>query len=400
MLALTSTCRALVPRAPTRVRPSCCTLARRRGLKTGLVGMPNVGKSSLFNALTGTVDSAMVANYPFATIDPNSGVAKVQDDRLFALADAVGSRKTLPAVLEFFDIAGLVEGASNGEGLGNKFLGNIRECDAIIHVVRCFDDDDIIHVESNVDPLRDVSIINIELALADLEQVERRRNRVVKTARSGNLEAREELKTLDLLLEALGHGKAARHAGLEYEQRQLIKGLHLLTMKPTIYAANVDDSSLGDGNPYSIALENFVRSEGDVESTVINVSAQFESEIIELDAEERADYLSLCGIKRDDEYGLTQLTKAAYSALGLHTFFTAGPQETRAWTIPIGARAPEAAGKIHTDIRDGFIRADRVTVEQMVEQKTWEMLKATGSVRSEGKEYVVMDGDVLLFHHQ
>ena len=376
-----------------------------RTLVTGLVGMPNVGKSSLFNALTGTADAAMVANYPFATIDPNSGVARVEDGRLDSLAVAAGSKKTLPAVLEFLDIAGLVEGASHGEGLGNKFLGNIRECDAIVHVVRCFDDDDILHVESSVDPLRDAGIINIELALADLEQVERRRSRVVKTARGGNPAANAELKAMDVLLERLGDGMAARHAGLDAEQRERIKGLHLLTMKPVIYAANVDDSSLGEGNAYSIALEEYAMGEGGDASgggggAVINVSAQFESEIIELDAEERADYLSLCGVAREDEYGLVQLTKAAYSALGLHTFFTAGPQEARAWTIPVGACAPEAAGKIHTDIRDGFIRADCVTVKQMVEAKTWEALKASGSVRSEGRDYVVEDGDVLLFHHQ
>jgi ribosome-binding ATPase len=379
----------------------CCRRPRcRRSLVTGLVGLPNVGKSSLFNALTGEVDAAQAANYPFCTIDPNQGIATLRDARLDALARACGSAKTIPAVVEFMDIAGLVEGASKGEGLGNKFLGNIRECDAIIHCVRCFDDEEVIHVETKVDPIRDVGIIDLELALSDLEQVERRKDRAARTARSGAAGAKEELAVLDKLLEALGDGRPARHVDLSDTELKLVRGLHLLTMKPTIYACNVDDASLGEGNAYSARVAAHAKAD-DAGAGCVLVSAKFESELLELDdAKEREEFLEMAGVANDDGYGLASLAQASYSALGLHTYYTAGPEEARAWTVRVGALAPEAAGRIHSDIQDGFIRADVVTAVQMVEAGTWGKLRDTGLIRSEGADYVVQEGDVMLFHHK
>tara|TARA_B100000795_G_scaffold258130_1_gene231976 strand:- start:752 stop:1936 length:1185 start_codon:yes stop_codon:yes gene_type:complete len=375
----------------------------KRTLMTGLVGLPNVGKSSLFNALINNHQAA-AENYPFCTIDPNKGIAPVSDSTLDALALVAGSKKTIPAVLEFLDIAGLVEGASKGEGLGNKFLGNIRECDAIIHVVRCFEDDDIIHVESSVDPVRDAEVINIELALSDLEQIEKKQHKS-KRAKQTTTTAME-VEVLQKVYDVLGEGLPARSVSMNEEERDFIKGLHLLTMKPQIFAANVDDMSLGDGNKFSTALEEYVASQTfDAEGTnvgdgVVLCSAKFESELVSIDdVDERAEYMEMCGLS-SDESGLERLSKSCYDLLRLSHYYTVGPEEARAWTITQGSTAPVAAGKIHTDICDGFIRADVVGSEEMLRHKSWTECKEHGVVRSEGKDYEVQHGDCVLFHHR
>ena len=360
-----------------------------RTLVTGLVGLPNVGKSSLFNALISNLNGAEAANYPFCTIDPNKGIASVIDPTLDALSSVYGSKKKIPAILEFLDIAGLVQGASKGEGLGNKFLGNIRECDAILHVVRCFEDDDIIHVESSVDPIRDLEVINIELALSDLEQVEKK----LKNKKISGVER----NILENVQNTLEQGLPARSLNYTNDELKFINSLHLLTMKKQLYVANVDDMSLGDGNKYSKMMEKHVANTDD---GVVLCSAKFESELVGIeDDNERVEYMEMCGLS-SNETGLERLSSSTYDLLGLCHYYTVGPEEARAWTIQTGSTAPVAAGKIHTDIRDGFIRADVVTSKDMINNGSWNACKEKGLVRSEGKDYIVAHGDTMMFHHR
>jgi ribosome-binding ATPase len=357
-------------------------------LRAGIVGLPNVGKSTLFNALVANA-KAEAANFPFCTIEPNVGVVTVPDERLKVLADISSSKEIVPTRVEFVDIAGLVEGASQGEGLGNKFLANIREVDAIVHVVRCFDDDDIIHVSGSVDPARDIEVINLELTLADLGQVEKRMERARKAARSSK-EGQFEMAVLEKLQKLLDAGQSARQADLSPEEIAVIQGLGLLTRKPVIYAANVSEEDLATGN----AWVEQVRKIAAAEAQVVVVSAQVEAELVELPEEERGDYLESLGV---EEGGLRSLIKATYALLGLQTYFTTGPQETRAWTIRSGSKAPQAAGEIHTDFERGFIRAETVAYADLVNTGSMGAAKEKGLVRSEGKDYVVQEGDVMLF---
>jgi hypothetical protein len=358
-------------------------------LRAGIVGLPNVGKSTLFNALVANA-KADAANFPFCTIEPNVGVVSVPDERLEVLARISQSEKIVPTRIEFVDIAGLVKGASQGEGLGNQFLANIREVDAIVHVVRCFDDDDIIHVSGSVDPARDIEVINLELALADLSQVEKRIERVRKQARN-NKEAQLELVALERLIASLNEGKAARHVTLTEEEEELIKSLGLLTRKPIIYAANVSEDELATGNEW---VERVREIAGEENAKVVVVSAQVEAELVDLSQEERTDFLQSLGV---EEGGLKFLISATYELLGLRTYLTTGPQETRAWTIHAGMKAPQAAGVIHSDFERGFIRAETVAYQDLVKSGSMVAAKEKGLVRSEGKEYIVQEGDVLLF---
>lgn len=358
-------------------------------LRAGIVGLPNVGKSTLFNALVANA-KAEAANFPFCTIEPNVGVVAVPDERLQVLAKISDSEQIVPTRVEFVDIAGLVQGASKGEGLGNQFLANIREVDAIVHVVRCFDDDDIIHVSGSVDPVRDIEVINLELALADLAQVERRIERTRKQART-NKDAQLELEALEKLSVGLNEGKAARQIGLTAEEAESVKTLGLLTIKPVVYAANVSEDDLATGNEW---VEQVRQVAAIANAQVVVVSAQVESELVELPEEERADFLQSLGV---EEGGLKSLIRATYELLGLRTFLTTGPKETRAWTITAGMRAPQAAGAIHSDFERGFIRAETVAYNALVESGSMNAAKEKGLVRSEGKEYVVQEGDVLLF---
>lgn len=358
-------------------------------LRAGNVGLPNVGKSTLFNAVVANAQ-AQAANFPFCTIEPNVGIVSVPDSRLDVLAKISGSEKTLPARVEFVDIAGLVQGASKGEGLGNQFLANIREVDAIVHVVRCFENDDIIHVSGSVDPIRDIEIISMELIFADMAQLERRVERVRKELRT-NKNAQTELDALEKILPALEEGKAARTVSLTDDEAAAIKPLFLLTMKPIIYAANVSESDLANGNPWVEKVRELAAKEG---SQVIVISAQVESELVELPEEDRQEFLESLGVK---EGGLQSLIRTTYDLLGLQTYFTTGPKETRAWTIVKGMTAPQAAGVIHTDFERGFIRAETVSYKDLVECGSNQAAKEKGLVRSEGKEYVVQEGDVMLF---
>jgi GTP-binding protein YchF len=358
-------------------------------LQAGIVGLPNVGKSTLFNALVANA-KAEAANFPFCTIEPNVGVVSVPDDRLGILAKISQSGKIIPTRMEFVDIAGLVKGASQGEGLGNQFLANIREVDAIVHVVRCFDDDDIIHVSGSVDPERDIEVINLELALADLSQVEKRLERAKKQAK-GNKDQQVEIEVLEKIVALLNEGQPARNLKLTEEEELLIKPLGLLTRKPIIFAANVSEEDLASGNDWVKKVEAIATQEG---AKVVIVSAQVEAELLELPEEEQLDYLASLGAT---EGGLKSLIKATYELLGLRTYLTTGPQETRAWTIQAGMKAPQAAGVIHTDFERGFIRAETVAFNDLVATGGMQAAKEKGLVRSEGKEYVVQEGDVLLF---
>ncbi len=358
-------------------------------LTAGIVGLPNVGKSTLFNALVANA-KATAANFPFCTIEPNTGIVAVPDERLKVLSDICNSAQTVPTRMEFVDIAGLVKGASQGEGLGNQFLSHIRAVDAIAHVVRCFDNDDIIHVAGSVDPIRDIDIINLELILADLAQIERRLDRTRKQARS-NKEAQAEVDILEKLVEILNAGKPARQYSFTDEEAELVKGLELLTNKPIIYAANVSEDDLGTGNSYVEQVRKIAAAEN---AKVVIVSAQVESELVELPEDERLDFLESLGVK---EGGLKSLIRATYELLGLRTYFTSGPKETRAWTIIAGMLAPQAAGVIHSDFERGFIRAETVAYQDLVTTGAMNAAKEKGLVRSEGKEYVVQEGDVLLF---
>ena len=358
-------------------------------LTAGIVGLPNVGKSTLFNALVANA-KATAANFPFCTIEPNTGIVAVPDERLKVLSNISNSVQTVPTRMEFVDIAGLVKGASQGEGLGNQFLSHIRAVDAIVHVVRCFDNDDIIHVSGSVDPQRDIDIINLELILADLAQIERRLDRTRKQARN-NKEAQAEVNVLEKLVVVLNAEKPVRQSSLTDEEAELVKGLELLTNKPIIYAANVSEDDLGTGNSYVEQVREIAEAEN---AKVVIVSAQVESELVELPEEERADFLESLGVT---EGGLKSLIRATYELLGLRTYFTSGPKETRAWTIIAGMLAPQAAGVIHSDFERGFIRAETVAYEDLVTTGAMNAAKEKGLLRSEGKEYVVQEGDVLLF---
>ncbi|MFM9872398.1 MAG: redox-regulated ATPase YchF [Fimbriimonadaceae bacterium] len=358
-------------------------------LQAGIVGLPNVGKSTLFNAVVANAQ-AQAANFPFCTIEPNVGMVSVPDPRMEILARISGSEAILPARVEFVDIAGLVKGASKGEGLGNQFLANIREVDAIIHVVRCFINDDITHVHGNVDPLRDIDIISLELILADLAQVEKRIERARKDAKT-NKDAKPEVEALEKVLPLLEDGKPAREAKLDEEQLAAIRHLGLLSGKPVIYAANVSEADIVTGNEFTKKVGEHAAKEG---NDLVIISAQIEAELIELPEEDRGEFLESLGIT---ESGLQNLIRHTYDLLGLQTYFTTGPKETRAWTITKGTKAPQAAAVIHTDFEKGFIRAETVAYQDLVDNGSMNAAKAKGKVRSEGKEYVVQEGDVLHF---
>ncbi len=358
-------------------------------LRAGIVGLPNVGKSTLFNALVANA-KAEAANFPFCTIEPNVGVVSVPDERLEVLAKISKSQKIVPTRIEFVDIAGLVKGASKGEGLGNQFLANIREVDAIVHVVRCFDNDDIIHVSGSVDPVRDIEVINLELSLADLSQIEKRIERVRKQAKKEKT-AQVELEILEKISAVLNEGKSVRQMELTEEEAEIIKPLGLLTNKPIIYATNVSEDDLAEGNDWVEAVKQFAIAES---AKVVVVSAQVESELVELSEDDKQDFLESLGVT---EGGLQSLIKATYELLGLRTYLTTGETETRAWTIVAGMKAPQAAGVIHTDFERGFIRAETVTYKDLVNCGSMNAAKEKGLVRSEGKEYIVQEGDVMLF---
>ncbi|QVL32237.1 redox-regulated ATPase YchF [Telmatocola sphagniphila] len=362
------------------------------GFKCGIVGLPNVGKSTLFNALLSTMQ-AEAANYPFCTIEPNLGRVQVPDDRLQKLAAIAGSATIIPTQLEFVDIAGLVRGASKGEGLGNKFLSHIREVDAILYVLRCFEDGDIVHVENNIDPLRDAEIVETELMLADLESVEKRLPPLQKRAKGGDVEAIEQVTVMERVLKAVAEGKPARSIEIKNaSEKKALEMLHLLTSKPILFICNVDEGSAATGNSLSAKVEEMAKKRN---APCVVISARIEAEISMLQSDqEKKEFLDSLGLP---ETGLSRIIKAGYSLLDLVTYFTVGPKEARAWTIPIGTTAPQAAGVIHTDFERGFIRAETIAYPDYVEHNGESGTKKAGKFRLEGKEYIVQDGDVLHF---
>jgi ribosome-binding ATPase len=361
-------------------------------LQAGIVGLPNVGKSTLFNALTAQ-EAALAANYPFATIEPNVGVVAVPDERLAVLEKMYKTQKVVPATVEFVDIAGLVRGASKGEGLGNQFLANIRETDAVIQVVRCFEDENIVHVEGSVNPIRDIETIQIELALADLASIEKRRDKAQRTAKTGDKDAKRDLELMDKIQPALEDGKPVRGVNLSDDEKAIVKGWFLLTTKPTIYAANVEEDSLTnpDENPHVRAVKEFAAAEN---SETVVICAKLEADLVALAPEERAEFLKDVGVTSS---GVDNLIKSAYRILGLMSFLTAGEKEVRAWTIPTGTKAPQAAGEIHSDIERGFIRAEIISYDDLVRVGSEKAAKEQGLARLEGKEYIMQEGDVVNF---
>jgi len=362
------------------------------GFNCGIVGLPNVGKSTLFNALTNTM-KAEAANYPFCTIEPNVGVVEVPDERLYKIAEIVKPRKITPTTIEFVDIAGLVRGASKGEGLGNQFLANIRNVDAIAHVVRCFQDENVVHVDGSVDPIRDIETINLELVMKDLESVEKRLQKVAKQAKSGDKKLRAEVEALERIKGILEEGKRI-HPFLEElgeEERKVVRELQLLTAKPVMYVANVDEEGLFEDNEFVKRVKEYAEREG---APVVKICAKIEAELSELPKEEKEEFLKELGMK---EPGLNAVIREGYKLLDLITFFTAGEPEVKAWTVRKGTKAPQAAGKIHSDIERGFIRAEVIRYEDLIREGSIQACKEKGLMRLEGKDYEVQDGDIIHF---